>query len=160
MPSARANTGTTSARRGSASLTGPGAEQEFFRARHGDVQQATFSPRSASGRGTMPSSIPAIIVARTVSPLEPIIVMMRTPRLSAMARSFPNGVICGRKRPKLKPSSTSSSSACSNMHAARERHHRPSSSVSCGAGCAVSQAVTACISVRTRQFPLLPPNPT
>lgn len=77
------------------------------------------SPRSASGRGTMPSSHPPIIVARTVRPLDPIIVMMRTPWLSAVARSLPNEVICDRNPPKLRPSSIRASSACSSsMHAA------------------------------------------
>jgi hypothetical protein len=77
--SACPDTRPASARRGSAALSCPGAEQEFLGARHSDVQQPPFFARSASGRGTMPSSSPATIVARTVRPLEPIIVMMRTP---------------------------------------------------------------------------------
>ncbi|MGC1257007.1 MAG: hypothetical protein WA867_15715, partial [Candidatus Acidiferrales bacterium] len=47
--SACANTSAASARRGSASLTRPSAEQEFFRARHGDVQQSTFFAKIGVG---------------------------------------------------------------------------------------------------------------
>lgn len=72
------------------------------------------SPKSASSLGTIPSSRPAMIVARTVRPFEPTIVIIRTPLLSASARSLSSGVICDMNRSNPWRSSTKLSRACNS----------------------------------------------